>query len=70
MSCFKKTLSIRQSHFRGNENHESIADCHYNIAVIQKQKNQTIQALNSLNISLRIRAKLIGEVSLPIAQVN
>ena len=69
MACFKKALKIREMCYKDPEGHETIADCHYNIALIYKQTNKLAKALESLEKALRIRIKRIGENSLPVAQV-
>jgi len=69
MACFKKALRIREARFKDPEGHETIADCHYNIALIYKQTHKTTKALESLGSALRIRQKQVGENSLPVAQV-
>lgn len=69
LACYKKAASIRKNHF-GTEQHESIADCYYNMGLIFKQNEEFRKALDELNKAVQIRANLIGEVSLPVANVN
>ena len=68
MACFKKALSVRVAKF-GDENHDSIADCYYNMAIVYKQSDESYKAVSSVSKALKIRALLIGEISLPVAQV-
>ena len=69
MACLKTALKIRQLKFQ-TDHHESIADCCYNIAIVYKQTQKTLKAVKYLNNALKIRSNLIGEVSLPVSQVN
>jgi len=68
LACFRKALSIRQSYF-GTEQHESVADCYYNMGLIYKQNQEYRKSLDHLNKAINIRINLIGEVSLPVANV-
>lgn len=69
MACFKKALKNRQTKFNEDEMHESIADCYYNMAIIYKHTDKTLKAMKCLNTAFRVRTNLIGEFSLPVAQV-
>ena len=70
MACFKKALRIREARYKDPEGHETIADCHYNIALIYKQTHKSAKAHESLGNALRIRGKQLGGNSLPVAQVS
>jgi len=69
MACFKKSLKTRLKKFE-EKPHETIADCYYNMAVIYKQTGRDLKAINALNTALKMRISLVGEFSLPVAQVK
>ncbi len=69
MACFKKALNIRLKKL-GDENHESVADCYYNMALIYRHSDKRNKAMSALQTALKIRSSLIGEISLPVAQVT
>ena len=68
LACFKKSLEIRLGKL--GEKHESISDCWYNMGVVYKQTtNKKFKAIQYLEKALILRKELIGEISLPCAQV-
>ena len=68
LKALTKALNLRKEHYH-DEKHVSIADCYYNIAIIHKAKRSLSKALNAIGNSLKIRAQIFGEVSLPVSEV-
>ena len=67
IACFRRAMEIRTDSLGAD--HETVADCLYNIGLVHKQLGNWNKAAEQLQKSLKIREKNTSIHSLPVAQV-